>query len=61
MARKVATKMGPQQAEWGLKEALHENELHQSELDRLDSFVRASVRTCMAGTDSGGRRQRQTG
>ena len=54
MAQKVATKMGPHQADWGLKEAFHENVLHEPELDRLDSFVRASERTCMAGTDSGG-------
>ena len=61
MARKVDTKMGPHQADSGLKEAFHENVLHEPELDRLDRLVRASERTCMAGTDSGGRRQRQTG
>ena len=61
IARKVATKMGPHQADSGLKEAFYENVLHEPELDRLDRLVRASERTCMAGTDSGGRRQRQTG
>ena len=54
MAQKVATKMGPHQADSVLKEAFHENVLHEPELDRLDRLVRASERTCMAGTDSGG-------
>ena len=54
MTRKGATKMGPHQADWGLKAALNENEHHKAELDRLDGLVRESVRTCMAGTGSGG-------
>ena len=53
IARKVATKMGPHQADSGLKEAMHENRLHEPELDRLDRLVRAELRTCLAGTDSG--------
>ena len=53
MARKVATKMGPHQADSGLKEAMHGNMVHEPELDRLERLVRAELRTCIAGTDSG--------
>ena len=52
IARKVATKMGPHQADSGLKEAMHENRLHEPELDRLERLVRAELRTCLTGTDS---------
>ena len=54
IARKVATKMGPHQADSGLKEAMHENRAHELELDRLDRLVRAGVRTCIAGPDLDG-------
>ena len=53
-ARKSATKMGPHQADWGLKATLNESEHHKAELDRLDGLARENARTCMAGTDSGG-------
>ena len=53
MVRKMATKMGPHQADSGLKEALHEKKVHRSDFDRLDRLVRAELLTCVARTDSG--------
>ena len=61
IARKVAKKMGPHQADSGLKEAMQENKLQEPELDQLERLVRARMRTCIAGTDSGGFKWAQVG